>query len=365
MTGRYDPRIHEAQETGGGGDYLSGSTGSLSGMIITSNSSASTALTIPRLSAEENWIASSQEQHFASVAANEANFYDRAALGENEEPSEGEPVDSGTVIRYTMTKSNNGGNKKVTAEFFFGFVKSSLNEVQKDELITRLDKLTHIMQLAHDNEQIALKEHVQRQIAGVVMQQEADVRGYGKYVTRETIDKFRHQVEFRTPELTELKNFPRVIPPEPAEKLREAKEAKIFDSFWVLSWNPKQEQLETVKDRVIKKDPILFGCFDFDKDTFYFVCDWIDEVCDLTLDKMVDELHKVDPSYKVGVVKPFAASDLAHIVEIAREQAKTLNTNRTRFRSDAVVAQLTEERFSWTSTGRILKALFKQFVSKM
>jgi hypothetical protein len=358
MTGRYDPRIHEAQETEGGWGYLSSSTGSIAG--ITSNSSASTALTIPRLPAEENWIASSQEQYFARVAANEA------ALGE-EEPSEGEPVDSGTVIRYTMTKSssNNGGNKKVTAEFFFGFVKSSLNEVQKDELITRLDKLTHIMQLAHDNEQVALKEHVQRQIAGVVMQQEAAVRGYDKYVTRETIDKFRHQVEFRTPELIELKNFPRVIPPEPAKKLREAKEAKIFDSFWILSWNPKQEQLETVKDRVIKKDPILFGCFDFDKDTFYFICDWVDEVCDLTLDKMVDELHKVDPSYKVGVVKPFVASDLAHIVEIAREQAKTLNTNRSRFRSDAVVAQLTEERFSWTSTGRILKALFKQFVSKL
>ena len=44
------------------------------------------------------------------------------------------------------------------------------------------------------------------------------------------------------------------------------------------------------------KDPILFGSF-FDVDSeviverFYFLGDWVDDFCDLTLDKMVAEVY--------------------------------------------------------------------------
>src|SRR5699024_9424503 len=52
-----------------------------------------------------------------------------------------------------------------------------------------------------------------------------------------------------------------------------------------------------VEKERIEKDPILFGTFQ-DKnsqtviDRFYFLGDWEDEYCDLTLDKMVNKMKK-------------------------------------------------------------------------
>ena len=47
-----------------------------------------------------------------------------------------------------------------------------------------------------------------------------------------------------------------------------------------------------------EKDPILFGTFQNQSnrtviDRFYYIGDWEDEYCDLTLDKMVNETEKV------------------------------------------------------------------------
>ena len=44
-----------------------------------------------------------------------------------------------------------------------------------------------------------------------------------------------------------------------------------------------------------EKDPILFGTFQneeskFILDRFYYIADWVDEYCDLTLDKLINEL---------------------------------------------------------------------------
>lgn len=70
-----------------------------------------------------------------------------------------------------------------------------------------------------------------------------------------------------------------------------------FSQLYVVftDYTGKIEQ-EVVKERR-EKDPILFGTFQ-DKNTrtiidrFYFLGDWIDEYCDLTLDKMVNETIK-------------------------------------------------------------------------
>ena len=45
----------------------------------------------------------------------------------------------------------------------------------------------------------------------------------------------------------------------------------------------------TKKEKEIKKDPILFGVIKKSR-KLYYVADWKDEVCDLTLDKMFSEL---------------------------------------------------------------------------
>ena len=53
----------------------------------------------------------------------------------------------------------------------------------------------------------------------------------------------------------------------------------------------KKEQRKIAKERR-EKDPIIFGALKKDGkvlDRLYYICDWVDEYCDLTLDKLVNE----------------------------------------------------------------------------
>ncbi|MEC2525846.1 hypothetical protein P9X78_27380, partial [Bacillus thuringiensis] len=69
-----------------------------------------------------------------------------------------------------------------------------------------------------------------------------------------------------------------------------------FDQFYVVftDYTGKVEKQVTKERR--DKDPILFGTFQDEKsrtviDRFYFIGDWEDEYCDLTLDKMVNKVQ--------------------------------------------------------------------------
>lgn len=58
----------------------------------------------------------------------------------------------------------------------------------------------------------------------------------------------------------------------------------------MLHYDPeKKSYLETQAEKAAKRDPILFGVMK-GRRILYYVGDWIDEVCDLTLDQIADLL---------------------------------------------------------------------------
>ena len=72
-----------------------------------------------------------------------------------------------------------------------------------------------------------------------------------------------------------------------------ADERGWFDNYLVLYFTTKGiESAELTKEEVRqKKDPILFGVIRNSR-KLYFVADWTDEYCNLTLDKMLKVLKK-------------------------------------------------------------------------
>ena len=67
--------------------------------------------------------------------------------------------------------------------------------------------------------------------------------------------------------------------------------------MYVLYTDYSKKEERVIEEERREHDPILFGTFQSRKnkvciDRFYYLGDWVDEYCDLTLDKMIEQTEK-------------------------------------------------------------------------
>lgn len=124
-------------------------------------------------------------------------------------------------------------------------------------------------------------------------------QGIDVFVLREDIEEYIKSVEKKVVKIIELEMYPRTIPDEIVAQIAKLKEQKIFDIFYVLFTDYTGEAEKQVAQERRRKDPIIFGAFQqklngvWDiHDRFYFIADWEDEYCDLTLTKLVTAMSK-------------------------------------------------------------------------
>ena len=112
-----------------------------------------------------------------------------------------------------------------------------------------------------------------------------------KYVTEEQVIKLYEATdEDKHLKLTYLKNYVKMIPSDIVELKNKLDERGVFDNYVILHYDPFNDSTRmTDREEEIEKDPILFGVIQHSR-KLYYVGDWIDEVCDLTLEKMMNEL---------------------------------------------------------------------------
>lgn len=120
--------------------------------------------------------------------------------------------------------------------------------------------------------------------------------GINRYVYKSDIEEYVDSVAKNQVVIVDLKNFERDIPDEVVEALDKVKD--IFDEFYVVCTDYTGKLSKQVNKERREKDPILFGTFlnrnkQAINERFYYIGDWIDEYCDLTLDKMVAEMKEV------------------------------------------------------------------------
>lgn len=121
--------------------------------------------------------------------------------------------------------------------------------------------------------------------------------GIDRFVYKDDIDYYidnctdaSHPVK-----IIELKNYVRDIPEQAVEAVERTRD--IFDEFFVVYTDYTGNDDRRVEAEQRRKDPILFGAFLSEQnrvcvDRFYFLADWVDPYCDLTLDKMISELSE-------------------------------------------------------------------------
>lgn len=159
--------------------------------------------------------------------------------------------------------------------------------------------------------------------------------GIDTFVYRDDIEYYIDNVASDVVKIIELENYEREIPDEIVNTISRVKDK--FDQLYVVftDYTGKVER-QVEKERRVK-DPILFGTFQNPKnnvviDRFYYLGDWVDEYCELTLDKMVNETKreiKHDITHTIRTPKDIA--ELKAQLESITEKQTDGRTGKTKF----------------------------------
>lgn len=220
-------------------------------------------------------------------------------------------VSSGTTVNGWITsaplekKTNSYFNGKsisiIKGVRIFGlFLKKKVTEVSVEEFfnLVKMDKLKLkivknvlsqyelSIQRAEIAGQEALAEKLRDNVEIVKREIEAIIAGIDKYITVEQFEDLKKKAT-RGIEVTPIKNFTRHIPDKVIEKIASVRSKNVFDEFVVVHYDPQKKAVEMTKKEIAKKkDPIVFGLIR-DSGKMYFIADWIDEYCNLTLEEVV------------------------------------------------------------------------------
>lgn len=170
----------------------------------------------------------------------------------------------------------------------FENLKNRVYGTGKKKIVEEMSNCKKAIKDAKDLGQTQLSEQLQDRLKNDAKILELIDNGYNRFFLKEDIldliQRLR-KTEAKKLTLIELEKYKRVIPAEEKEKILSAK--KYFDDIYILYTDQSQEKEEQLKE----KDPIAFGIIKNDKNIMdnrmFYICDWVDEYCDLTLDKLL------------------------------------------------------------------------------
>ena len=185
---------------------------------------------------------------------------------------------------------------------FFGEIKKNA-KLNKDAYANRVEGYIKAIKAADVAGQEAFKEKLLKEL--VINKYESILYATGNYyvVKEETAVEFAKKAE-KGVNLVYAKNYLRPIPMEVIEKIKEMNELEIFDNYVIMHYDPENRysdmtHKEKVKEEDKKRDPILFGVI-AGSNKLYYITDWVDDYCNLTLDEFVTVLQMDKESLKIS-----------------------------------------------------------------
>ncbi|MCM3109952.1 hypothetical protein [Lederbergia lenta] len=184
--------------------------------------------------------------------------------------------------------------QEFTATDYFEYVKSKKKSTSLDQIQEFRENAIYLLEKYRKTNQIAGMKKLMFIINSIEKEEEAIRLGIDQFVYKQDIEDFISNVSSEVVKIIDLENYPREIPDDIIVEFEKVKD--IFDKFYVVFTDYTGEVERQVEKSRIDKDPILFGTFyDIEKrslsEKFYYIGDWIDEYCDLTLEKMVTEME--------------------------------------------------------------------------
>jgi len=139
--------------------------------------------------------------------------------------------------------------------------------------------------------QKALAEELTKNLVALRAETHLVSIGQTKYLAEEKLVEFVKKCP-KGLRLDWIENFTRVIPAEVQDRKVACDTRLIFDNYVVLHYDPEaksyaQTQAEKKAEEAARRDPILFGVLE-GRRRLYFIGDWVDTLCDLTLDQVAE-----------------------------------------------------------------------------
>ena len=168
---------------------------------------------------------------------------------------------------------------------YFDKVKSSMRKLDGSESDVIRKYIILLKESAFQLQQTVFIEMLDREKIRIDNEAILSINGFKYAISEEEVVKL--SLNATDIHLTWIKNFIRYIPEDVLQKYIKADALDVFENYVVMHYgDPSAGVAETEEEIARRKDPILFGVFKESK-KLYYIADWVDDTCDLTLDKLL------------------------------------------------------------------------------
>lgn len=212
---------------------------------------------------------------------------------------------------------------ELTPTDYFTIIKGRKEIMDNDELNHIYDNCLTLLEKSVKTGQTLAARKLMFLLDSIEKEREVVKKGITTFVYRNDVEAFIEDVSDEVVKIIELKDYQREIPDDVVKLFEPVK--NDFDAFYVLFTDYTGEAEKHVEQERRDKDPILFGAFRDEAtrsmvDRFYYIADWEDEWCHLTLEKMVNEMKaKTNRQVDMTISTPKTLDELRQQVALLEE----------------------------------------------
>lgn len=243
--------------------------------------------------------------------------------------------------------ANKKKSDELSATEYFNYLKEKRQNITDEELQKLYDGYLSLVEKYKVTGQKRIIEKLRFLVDNIEKERQVVALGITSFVYRDDVEDYIDNIAKDAVKIIELENYPRDIPDNIVDIIAKTKD--IFNKMYVVFTDYTGAVEKQVAKERREKDPILFGTFQQLRDSknarngtilndrFYFLGDWEDEYCDLTMDKFLQEVGKEKLQ---KIVIPTNTDEI-------REELERLDDNLKRLNDEEINVKKKNKRFSF------------------
>lgn len=187
----------------------------------------------------------------------------------------------------------------ISPSTYFDYVKGMKKNLKFEEYDIIIDTALKMLEKTKKTGQTAMAASLTHQLELAMKEVAAAKDGFDIFVDRKDIERYITDVEGKSIKIIDLEKYERDIPDEVLDKLEKAREH--FDMIYIIFTDYTSKTTKKVAKERRDKDPVMFGAFRneendniYIEDRLFFIADWVEPQCELTLEEIVRDIEKKD-----------------------------------------------------------------------